>query len=247
MNIFSSSVLLALLGSSDVSLSFLTHPCPVGQVVSGASTSVESSYPFSSAVTSRKTKSRLYYYGDYDDNYLYFNNNDGGESNDGQNYLHQVSTLRGGGGGGGGGESSNDKDYAGLSSLSVTELKRLLNDRGVDYRDCLEKRDLVERVMSTRGSASSSYSSEYNSGGAGDLSHEENRVVNTFTRASPSVAYIQTSQQQMVQQGFSLKGTEVPIGSGSGFLWDDKVSASNILSISVHKSRNHSKYMLYLI
>ncbi len=114
----------------------------------------------------------------------------------------------------------------------MAELKRLLNDRGVDYRDCLEKRDLFERLISTRGlappssSASSSDNGYYGAAGGG-LSHEENRVVNTFTRASPAVAYIQTmtSQEQIVQQrGFSLKGTKVPTGAGSGFLWDDKVS-----------------------
>ena len=55
------------------------------------------------------------------------------------------------------------------------------------------------------------------------MSSEENRVVNTFKKSSPAVAYIQTSsQQQVIQRGFSLKGTEVPIGAGSGFLWDDK-------------------------
>ena len=144
--------------------------------------------------------------------------------------------LRGGWGGGasnsGGGTSANNNsgDYR---ALSVAELKRLLNDRGVDYRDCLEKRDLFERLISTRGLAPLSSSASYSDNGyygaarGGGLSHEENRVVNTFTRASPAVAYIQTmiSQEQIVQQrGFSLKGTEVPTGAGSGFLWDDKVS-----------------------
>jgi hypothetical protein len=34
---------------------------------------------------------------------------------------------------------------SGLSKLTVTELKRLLSERGVDFRDCLvEMRDLVE-------------------------------------------------------------------------------------------------------
>lgn len=46
-------------------------------------------------------------------------------------------------------------------------------------------------------------------------------MVNTFTRASPSVAYIQTVNLQ--RKGFELKGTEVPVGAGSGFLWDDRV------------------------
>lgn len=56
------------------------------------------------------------------------------------------------------------------------------------------------------------------------LSHEENRVVNTFTRASPSVAYIQTVTTAGRRNMFELKGTEVPVGAGTGFLWDDQVS-----------------------
>ena len=56
------------------------------------------------------------------------------------------------------------------------------------------------------------------------LSQEENRVVNTFTRASPSVAYIQTVMTAGRRNMFELKGTEVPVGAGTGFLWDDQVS-----------------------
>merc|ERR1712125_151293 len=36
------------------------------------------------------------------------------------------------------------------SSLSIKELKKLLGDRGVDYRDCVEKKDLVTRAIATR-------------------------------------------------------------------------------------------------
>lgn len=177
---------IALLSSCDFTLSFIP---PVGKV--NAAT-------FSSG---KKTTSRLFFYGDYGDNYF----QGGGFNGDG--YLHQVSNLRGGS------YINDNKDT--LSSLSVSELKRLLNDRGVDYRDCIEKRDLVERLMHTSpGSAPSSYSSS-NGGSAGaGLSQEENRVVNTFTNSSPSVAYIQTISQQQTIRGFSLKGTEVPMGAG---------------------------------
>ncbi|KAL7545536.1 LOW QUALITY PROTEIN: hypothetical protein ACHAWF_008885, partial [Thalassiosira exigua] len=115
----------------------------------------------------------------------------------------------------GGDNGPNNANYGSLGSLSVSELKRLLNDRGVDYRDCLEKKDLVERLMSSKG-----HTSHSDGASAGGLSQEENRVVNTFSRASPSVAYIQS--QQTIQMGFSLKGTDVPLGAGSGFLWDEK-------------------------
>jgi len=163
--------------------------------------------PHPKAVAHRQPKSYIQYYRG-DGHHHGFTNIDGRDG-----FLHQVGTLRGG-------DSSNKNnfDYGSLSTLSVTELKRLLDDRGVDYRDCLEKRDLVERVLTSRG-----YRSGSGESASGSLSTEENRVVNTFARASPSVAYIQTmSQQPLIQRGFSLKGTEVPTGAGSGFLWDDK-------------------------
>ena len=141
---------------------------------------------------------------------LYFSDNDDDDSN---YLLHHVNNaLRGGG--------YNKNENNTLRSLSVTELKRILTERGVDYRDCLEKQDLVDRVISSQGTASSS-SSGYCGSNSSGLSHEENRVVNTFTSTSPSVAYIQTINQQQTIQGFSLKGTEVPTGAGSGFLWDN--------------------------
>lgn len=143
---------------------------------------------------------------------LDYSQNDSFLSN-GSPYLHRVANLRGGDAY----NSSNNSDvYGSLNSLSVSELKRILNDRSIDYRDCLEKRDLIERILT---SPASSTPSAYSEGG---LSQEENRVVNTFTRASPSVAYIQTVNVQ--RKGFELKGTEVPVGAGSGFLWDDRVS-----------------------
>ncbi|KAL7426151.1 LOW QUALITY PROTEIN: hypothetical protein ACHAXM_000340 [Skeletonema potamos] len=179
--------------------------------------------PHPKAVAHRQPKTYIQYYRG-DGHHHGFSNIVGGDA-----YLHQVGTLRGGDS-----SNKNNSDYASLSSLSVMELKRLLDDRGVDYRDCLEKRDLVERVVTSRGYRSG----ESTSGG---LSPEENRVVNTFARASPSVAYIQTmSQQPLIQRGFSLKGTEVPTGAGSGFLWDDKghiVTNYHVIA-SATKSKN---------
>ena len=219
MNIFTTSVFLALLYNSDTSLSFIIDAGRPGGKVNAVN--FRSTSPF--AATTVRSKTRLLYFGDYDDNYLHFN----GDVSDDTSYLHRISsTLRGG-------DTVGNKEYGVLNSLSVSELKRLLTDRGVDFRDCLEKRDLVERLMSSKGSAvSTSFSTEgYNNGGVGGLSYEENRVVNTFTRASPAVAYIQTiSQSMQISRGFSLKGTEVPTGAGSGFLWDDKVRNAIFLS-----------------
>lgn len=102
------------------------------------------------------------------------------------------------------------------SSLSVSELKRLLSERGVDFRDCLEKRDLVERLQQSppwKGDPISTSGSSF-------LTGDENRLIQTFKRVSPSVAYVQTAFQ--TTRGFSLTPTEVPAGSGSGFLWDTR-------------------------
>jgi len=43
-----------------------------------------------------------------------------------------------------------------LSTLSVRELKRRLNERGVAHGDCVEKSDLVDKLISIRGIASNS-------------------------------------------------------------------------------------------
>merc|ERR1719311_1071790 len=91
----------------------------------------------------------------------------------------------------------------GLSKLSVGELKRLLSERGIDFRDCLEKKDLVDRLESSGASSS---------GGAPlSLTEGETRTINLFQRASPSVAQIQTAKLQR-ESPFSLQG--------SGFVWD---------------------------
>ena len=107
--------------------------------------------------------------------------------------------------------SSNDKDA--FSSLSVSELKRLLIERGVDFRDCLEKRDLVDRLQNSPPTVEPVVNGDR-------LTEDENRLIQTFKRVSPSVAYIQTSVQQA--RGFSFQPTEVPAGTGSGFLWDNR-------------------------
>ena len=240
-----STVLLALC-NSDVSLSFLasSHRRGGGKVNAA---NVESPFSISSSGTT-KSGSLFFYSGDdyYDDSYLHYSGDDDYYYDD--SYLQVVNNVHGGNGnyydgsnlqvvnnvrGGDGNYRNNNKGSGNndtLNSLSVTELKRLLNDRGVDYRDCLEKKDLVDRLVSSQGLASSSSSSFSSPGG---LSNEENRVVNTFTSTSPSVAYIQTiSQQQQTIRGFSLKGNEVPTGAGSGELY------RNYTTMIYHK-QNH--------
>ncbi|KAL7574172.1 hypothetical protein ACA910_014850 [Epithemia clementina (nom. ined.)] len=92
-----------------------------------------------------------------------------------------------------------------MGQLSVTELKRLLTERGIDYRDCLEKRDLVERLGKKTVSKGNPTNNNNVNGVTGrrSLGTEERRLVETVKRVSPSVAFITTSK-----------------GSGSGFLCD---------------------------
>jgi S1-C subfamily serine protease len=106
---------------------------------------------------------------------------------------------------------------SGLNALSVTELKRLLSERGVDFRDCLEKRDLVERLQNSEASPNRQASVPLMG-----LSDQEQSLIGTFKRVSPSVANIKTTTLVPQQRGLQLRGLEVPSGSGSGFLWDDK-------------------------
>jgi len=96
---------------------------------------------------------------------------------------------------------------SGLSSLSVTELKRLLQERGVDFRDCLEKDDLVDRLQASSRTTILPQS---------PYTTEEERRMDIFQRVSPAVAFITTTTKSS-PRGF---GTDMPLGTGSGFLWD---------------------------
>ena len=50
------------------------------------------------------------------------------------------------------------------------------------------------------------------------LLQEEERTIAVFDRCAPSVVHITTSS--LVQQQFSLDISEIPTGTGSGFVWD---------------------------
>jgi S1-C subfamily serine protease len=122
-----------------------------------------------------------------------------------------------------------------LSSLSVTELKHLLSNRGIDFRDCLEKRDLVERLQESYGKGvppSSSLDSDKAKGSStfhrkgthnqfSRYTDEESNIIQTFKRVAPSVAYITSSNGAPQQRrSFSLQEDPQTMGAGSGFLWD---------------------------
>lgn len=106
--------------------------------------------------------------------------------------------------------SGSNDDNEGLSRLSIAELKSLLQNRGVDYRDCLEKSDLIQRLGSSSPVGVPPQRSFF--------TESESRRVNVFGAASPAVAYIQTSQ--LLTPGFALRPMEYPSGQGSGFVWD---------------------------
>lgn len=109
----------------------------------------------------------------------------------------------------------------GLSKLSVTELKHLLSQRNVDFRDCIEKRDLVERLEQS-GPVSSSKQGTAGTATLEPLTPEENRLMQIFKRVSPSVAYVTASSATSNKfSPFSLQNDRVPAGAGSGFLWDN--------------------------
>jgi len=107
----------------------------------------------------------------------------------------------------------------GLSGLSTGELKSLLSERGVDYRDALEKSDLVAKLR--QSSRDSKQRGTRGPQVPSSLSDSEMRVVDTFQRVAPSVAYIQTVVSAL-ESPLALRPTDMAQGAGSGFVWDDR-------------------------
>ena len=117
-------------------------------------------------------------------------------------------------------------------ALSVSQLKHFLDSAGIDYRDCYEKKELAERLHGARHSLTPSLRSELESCASGShprpdltqknksdpLLQEERRTIEVFDRSAPSVVHITTSS--LVQRQFSLDLSEIPLGTGSGFVWD---------------------------
>ena len=133
-------------------------------------------------------------------------------------FRSKVSSLLGVGdnSGDGNGIGGDDGNY-GLEGLSATELKRLLEEREVDYRDCVEKKELAARLKQAMAEGRSPRSISTAAG----LLPEEERTVQMFRKVSPTVVFIETSQD--VRQPFSMRALELPQGTGSGFVWDDQV------------------------
>ena len=54
----------------------------------------------------------------------------------------------------------------------------------------------------------------------GDLAADEEAIIELFERCSPSVVHITTTQ--LARRGFSLSVDEMPLGTGSGYVWDER-------------------------
>jgi S1-C subfamily serine protease len=54
----------------------------------------------------------------------------------------------------------------------------------------------------------------------GDLAEDEKSTIELFKRASPSVVFINT--KAAVLDRFRMRAMEFPLGSGSGFVWDER-------------------------
>ncbi|KAJ7536289.1 hypothetical protein O6H91_12G063500 [Diphasiastrum complanatum] len=136
------------------------------------------------------------------------------------------------------GGEAHDVSASKLESLKASQLKKVLDAGGVDYRDCLERKELVERLMQTQDyipSAAKKLLLQYLQGidpssplaDAVDPFGEspvedwwleaERNTVKLFQNCSPSVAYITTLR---VANDMSMNPIEIPRGTGSAFVWD---------------------------
>uniref|UniRef100_A0A7S3K1E4 PDZ domain-containing protein n=1 Tax=Aureoumbra lagunensis TaxID=44058 RepID=A0A7S3K1E4_9STRA len=111
-------------------------------------------------------------------------------------------------------------DARSISEFSTSELKRLLTERGVDFRDCLEKNELVERLQSSLRSDESP-DADIEAAKLASLSSTEQSTIKLFQRVAPSVAFITTTAVRQASP-LSMRAIEVPQGSGSGFVWDNQ-------------------------
>lgn len=127
--------------------------------------------------------------------------------------------------------------FSELDALKVSQLKQVLDMGGVDYRDCLEKRELVERLVDTQAyipRAAQELLKLYLSGEEPILDSSglyvknnptsqkeedwwleaERNTIKVFQDASTSVVNITTSKEM------AFNTMDIPRGTGSGFVWD---------------------------
>ncbi len=56
----------------------------------------------------------------------------------------------------------------------------------------------------------------------GDLAEDEKATIELFRAASPSVVHIVTWERRLARDRYRLRAVEIPQGSGSGFIWDER-------------------------
>jgi S1-C subfamily serine protease len=106
------------------------------------------------------------------------------------------------------------------ASLSVSQLKSALAASGVSFQDCVERSELVQRLEAVQKILPFLSASPASAEAAKPerLSDEEGRVVRLFQTCSPSVVHIRTTA--LARSPFSQDLAEMPLGAGSGFIWD---------------------------
>jgi len=106
----------------------------------------------------------------------------------------------------------------GAASLTMDELKQLLNQRGIVYEEDATLVDLMA-LLQMRQPIPVDVQPSPPLPDRGLFRSETDRV-DVFERVSPAVAYIQTSIVRPQSQ-FSLQQNAYPLGAGSGFVWDE--------------------------
>eukprot|EP01065_Artemidia_motanka_P006166 TRINITY_DN13023_c0_g1_i1.p1 TRINITY_DN13023_c0_g1~~TRINITY_DN13023_c0_g1_i1.p1 ORF type:complete len:399 (+),score=127.65 TRINITY_DN13023_c0_g1_i1:52-1248(+) len=129
------------------------------------------------------------------------------------------------------------------ADLSISELRRALRQIGVDYRDAVEKSDLVSRLRKALAGGRV----EIPDAGSG-LTEAERRNVSLFERCAPSVAFIHTTRGRPTGP-FDLDPTEHSSGSGSGFVWDHQghivtnyhvIRGASAAQVTINRGRSYT-------
>ncbi|KAK9801377.1 hypothetical protein WJX73_003060 [Symbiochloris irregularis] len=124
------------------------------------------------------------------------------------------------------------------SSLSIGDIHRILDAGSVDYRDCLERHELVARLqqaqahlpphlksqldvmMQQKAAPASAAPASAALAATSALFLDEQYVVSLFQAAKPAVVHVTTTRE--AQGMFGMNPMRIPQGSGSGFLWDSE-------------------------
>jgi len=76
----------------------------------------------------------------------------------------------------------------------------------------------------------------------GDLAEDEKATIELFRGASPAVVHITTWDKRYALDRFRLRALDVPQGTGSGFVWDDR----GYIVTNAHVLANATRYLVTL-